>query len=97
MNKLDAIEWQRARALDNLKEARRTVARYEEVLTRLAAAERHARSEQTVNVDGPTMCPTCGEDVSTERLFSLHFTIPDPRYYNLGSCPHKGTARDRNA
>jgi len=34
-------------------------------------------------------CPNCGEVLVTEADFARHFTVPDPRYLNLGDCPDK--------
>jgi hypothetical protein len=91
MNKFEAIARQREQVVDDLREAQQRVTSCEEHLEHLDWATRHAWSEQSISADGsPTYCSRCGADVSTERLFSLHFEIPDWRYYNLGHCPERG-------
>lgn len=34
-------------------------------------------------------CGGCGTLLVTEGDFARHFTIPDPRFLNLGNCPEK--------
>lgn len=34
-------------------------------------------------------CSGCGEYLKTEKDYAQHFTIPDPRYLNLGNCPKR--------
>ena len=34
-------------------------------------------------------CPGCGTYLETEKDFAQHFTIPDTRYLNLGTCPNR--------
>lgn len=88
MKKIEAIHWQRRRALTTISELEGKLRRAREELRRLDAAVEHALSDTPVNPNEPARCCGCGEDVSTEALFSAHFDIPDPRFYNVGDCPN---------
>lgn len=81
MNKIEALESNLADAHGDLERAQRQV-------TYLTERLDLARSDQPVSADGsPTHCGGCGADVSTERLFSEHYVIPDRRLTNIGHCP----------
>lgn len=34
-------------------------------------------------------CSGCGKVLETEADFAKHYTVSDPRYFNLGTCPDK--------
>lgn len=89
MNKIEAIDWQKQRMLAEIAELEASLLRMRKEVQRLDDARQHALSDTLVSVVEPARCSGCGEDVSTERLFSEHFIISDPRYYNLGYCPNK--------
>lgn len=89
MNKIEAIDWQKDRVRNEIYELEDRLRRARSELERLDRATEHALSETLVSVVEPARCSGCGEDVSTERLFSLHYVIPDPRFFNLGNCPNK--------
>lgn len=89
MNKIEAIDWQKGRVDDEIADLENRLRQAHKTLRRLNEAREHALSDTLVSVVEPARCSGCGADVSTERLFSEHFVIPDPRYYNLGHCPNK--------
>lgn len=88
MNKIQAIEHQQAHTAAELAEARRRVESLETHMRHLDEVKAYASSDAPVG-NGVVTCSGCGADVSTERLFSEHYVIPDPRYYNLGNCPNR--------
>jgi hypothetical protein len=47
------------------------------------------RLEALANTSCGLTCDSCGHYMATEKDFAEHFTIPDSRYLNLGSCPVK--------
>lgn len=89
MNKIEAIDWRKERMLTEIGKLEAELSRARKELERLERDRKHALSDTLVSVVEPARCSGCGEDVSTERLFSLHYVIPDPRFYNLGNCPNK--------
>ena len=89
MNKIEALDHQLDKAKKRVEDLRRDLGYAERSITSIEGHLRHANSETPVRAAGPTFCDTCGADVSTERLFSLHYVIPDYRYANLGNCPHR--------
>ena len=89
MKKIEAIDWQRTQVIRELERARRVVDNLEIRLGHLDSAKQHAMSNTPVFSDRNATCIRCGADVRTERLFSEHYIISDPNYYNLGHCPNK--------
>jgi hypothetical protein len=79
VNRIEAILKARAVVLAEIAERQAE-------LTYLEGRLRAAVSDTPVSASGPTYCTACGADVSTELLFSLHFTVPDFHYPNLGEC-----------
>lgn len=92
MNKIEAIDWQRAQIQARVEELGKEIARLVERDNHLEAQRRYSLSDAKTRVEGSMSCTGCGADVSTERLFSEHFVIPDPQYYNLGYCPNKAAS-----
>lgn len=89
MNKIEAIDWRTRRALTDVHALEGKLRRAREELDRLNHDREHALSDTQVNPNEPARCTGCGADVSTERLFSEHYVIPDPMVYNVGNCPNK--------
>lgn len=58
------------------------------------AAELHKANREIEGLKGTDCnltCGGCGAVHATEWDFASHYTIPDERYLNLGSCPHGQT------
>jgi hypothetical protein len=50
-----------------------------------------------LNSDGSsTTCLTCGVNMHTEADFAKHYIVPDPRYLNIGYCPHNKVVEETN-
>jgi len=94
MNKVEALKKQLAVEQARVTKAAKALQAAEWSVLFLEGEIRHAESDTPLRIghDGtmvPVRCPTCGEDVSTERLFSQHFVIPDWRYPSIGNCPKR--------
>ena len=53
------------------------------------AAEVQRTLDDLENTNCGATCPGCNEYLRTEKDYAQHFTIPDTRYLNLGSCPNR--------